>query len=353
MTRRIGDDRGFALPAVIFLVALLTLLLTSGLTRVDSDLESAMASEESTIAFAIAQSGLQAYMGSVTTRPTDGDSVRINVPGGYANVVIHLVRRPASAATPYVFLVRSTGIVINPAVGSTPQARRTVAQYARWQNSSIERRAAYTAANGIMEASSPHATVRVRGTDACGVEPAIPAVRTTNVTNPPHSALDLQGNPDLIEEGSDTGLAIATQTHIDWASTIGGGITPDYDYFRQLDFSFPVQRVAHDLSLTPGGAGTGLLIVPGDLNISGAFYFEGVILVGGRISFAGDLMVIRGLVVSGLNEQLGQNPQRTTVGNHDHDLYLYFDSCKIQRALAPFTGLAPVQNAWLDNWASY
>lgn len=350
--RRIGDDRGFALPAVIFLVALLTLLLTSGLTRVRGDHEIATASEEATIAFAIAQSGLQMYMGSVTARPNDGDSVRINVPGGYANVVTHLVRRPATTATPYMFLVRSTGIAINPAVGSAPQARRTVAQYARWQNGSIDRRAAFTAANGIMEASSPHATVLVRGTDACGVEPAIPAVRTTNITNPPHSALDLQGNPDLIEEGSTTGSTIAAQTDIDWASTIGSGITPDYDYFRQLDFSFPVQRVADDLAIS-SGAGTGLLIVPGDLRITGAFYFEGVILVGGSIDFSGDLILLRGLVVSGLNEQLGTNPQRTIVGDHDHDLYIFFDSCKIERALAPFTGLAPVQNAWLDNWAAY
>jgi hypothetical protein len=350
--RPIGNDRGFALPAVIFLVALLTLLLTTGLNRVEGDRQIATASEETTIAFAIAQSGLQAYIGSATSLPGDGDSVRINVPGGYANVVTHLVHQALTPEDRPIFLVRSTGIAINPAAGPTPQARRTVAQYVFWQIGTIERRAAYTAANGIMEASSPHATVRVRGTDACGVEPAIPAVRTTNVTNPPHSALDLQGNPDLIEEGSNTGATIAAQTHIDWASAIGGGITPDYDYFRQLDFSFPVQRVANDLSVSPG-AGTGLLIVPGDLSISGAFYFEGVILVGGRISFAGDLMVIRGLVVSGLNEQLGGNPQRTTVGNHDHDLYIYFDSCKIRRALAPFTGLVPVQNAWLDNWAAY
>jgi hypothetical protein len=205
-----------------------------------------------------------------------------------------------------------------------------------------------------MEASSPHATVLVRGADACNVEPAIPGVRTTYITNPPHSALDLQGDPGLIEQGSTMGATVAAETDIDWTSTLGGGITPDYSYFRDGDFSFPIQRVASGLSLSGTHSGTGLLIVPEDLIIAGDFfYFEGVILVGGKIDFMGDYMVIRGLVVSGLNEQLGTNPQRSTVGEHDHDLYLYFDSCKVERALAPFTGLAPVQNAWLDNWAAY
>ena len=354
MMRRIGSDRGFALPAVIFLVALLTLLLTSGLTRVQVDRQIATASEEATIAFAIAQSGLQTYIGSVASQPNDGDSVRINVPGGYANVVTHLVRSPATSADPYMFLVRSTGIAIDPAVGPMPQARRTVAQYARWRNGSIERRAAYTAANGIMEASTSHVTVFVRGDDACGVEPAIPGVRTTNLTNPPHSALDLQGNPPLIEEGSTMGSTVAAQTDIDWASVLGGSVTPDYNYFRQGDFSFPIQRATGNLAVSGVSTGTGLLIVPGDLSISGSsFYFEGVILVGGKITFAGSYMAIRGLVISGLSEQLGANPQRTPLGADDTSLYIYFDSCKTEQAMAPFTGLAPVQNAWLDNWAAY
>jgi hypothetical protein len=351
--RAIRDDRGFALPAVIFLVALLTLLLTTGLNRTEGDQRIAEASEEIVLAFGIAQSGLQTYIGSVTSQPGDADSVRINVPGGYANVVTHLVRRPGTLGDRPMFLVRSTGIAIDPLAGSTPQARRTVAQFARWQVGSMERRAAYTAANGITESASPQATVVVHGADACGVEATIPGVRTTYITNPPHTTLDLQGNPGLIEQGSTAGPVIAAQTDIDWAATLGSGVTPDYGSFRHLDFSFPVQRVAGDLTLSTGGSGTGLLIVPGDLNISGSFSFDGVMLVGGRITFAGDSMLVRGLVISGLNEQLGANPQRSSLGDHDHDLYIYFDSCKVQQALAPFTGLVPVPNAWLDNWASY
>ena len=90
-----SDDRGFALPAVIFLVALLTLLLTGRLSRVQADRQIAEASEAMADAFAIAQSGLQNYVGSQTVRPPDGDSVRINLTGGYASVISHVIRNPA------------------------------------------------------------------------------------------------------------------------------------------------------------------------------------------------------------------------------------------------------------------
>ena len=74
--RRRPDERGFALPAVIFLVALLTLLLTSGLSRVQADRQIAEASEATAEAFAIAQSGLYNYMGSLTARPPNARSRR-------------------------------------------------------------------------------------------------------------------------------------------------------------------------------------------------------------------------------------------------------------------------------------
>jgi hypothetical protein len=94
--------------------------------------------------------------------------------------------------------------------------------------------------------------------------------------------------------------------------------------------------------------------VPGDFDISGSFfYFEGIILVGGKITFSANFTQVRGLVVTGLNEQLGINPQRTEIGGGGNDLYLYYDSCKIQTAMQPLTGLAGVRNAWLDTWASY
>lgn len=353
MRHRAPDVGGFALPAVILLVALLTVLLTSGLSRVRADRQVAQASEETGNAFAIAQTGMQAYMGSVAARPPDGDSVRINVVGGYANVVAHVLHTPVDTMANQLFLIRSTGVAINPNAGSVPQGRRTVAQFAEWQTGYIERRATLTMANGVRLRNGA-STLVIWGTDACGQEPPIPAVRTTYMTGPPNPPMDTVGAPPLVQHGAGTGFLVATETDVDWPAAIGGGIAPDYRVFRQGDFAFPIQLITGTLSLGGTATGSGLLIVTGDLLLSGtSFYFEGVVLVGGKVDFGAGFNEVRGLVVSGLNEQLGLNPQRTEFGGSGKNLYLYFDACRVNQALAPLTGLTPVQNAWLDSWAAY
>jgi type II secretory pathway pseudopilin PulG len=356
MIRRWQDSRGFALPAVILLVALLTVLLTSGLSRVRTDRQIAEASDETAAALAIAESGLQAYFGTAATRPADGDSTRINVPGGYANVVVHLVRQPADTMRRSLYLVRSTGVAINPDSGAQPRALRTVAQFAEWEAGYLLRQAALTVANGLRKKGGP-ATLTFNGNDGCGAEPPIPAVWSTNwETGPPNPPPTYEPSPPgMITEGAGTGASIAAQTAIDWAGALGGNLAPDFASFQHGDSTYPIQRVTGDLTL--GGAeqsGSGILIVSGDLLLTtDNFSFQGIMLVGGRIDFDAGYHMIRGIVVSGLNEQLGINPQRTEMGGPGKDVDLSYDSCQIQAALARLSGFAPVRNAWFDNWASY
>jgi hypothetical protein len=354
MTPPLVDRRGFALPAVILLVALLTALLTSGLSRARTEHHIAEASDETAGALTIAQSGLQTYLGTVTTRPPDGDSTRINVTGGYANVVIHLVRQPADTTQRSLYLVRSTGVVITPDSGAEPRAQRTVAQFAEWEAGYMLHGAALTAANGIQQRNGS-SNLYFSGNDACATDPPIPAARTTEMTTqPPASTPTFVPAPGLIEEGSGTGFTITQQTAIDWDGALGDELVPDYTTFQDGDLSFPIQRTLGDLSLDGALTGSGLLIVGGDLTIDGtSFEFNGIILVGGSIVFRAPLQIVRGLVVSGLNESLGANPQRTQVGGHHNDLYILYNSCFIRAATAPLTGLIPVRNAWLDTWASY
>ena len=355
MMRRARGERGFALPAVIFLVALLTLLLTSGLSRVQADRQIAEASEATADAFAIAQSGLQNYVSSQTTRPPDGDSVRINLTGGYANVISRVIRNPADTLEKSLYLVRSTGFVINPLAGSLIQAQRTVAQFADWQTGSIERRAAFTAANGIRREAADGEARSISGLDVCGIEPAIPGVRADTVTGDPAS-VSFNGTPALIMQGSLAGPTVALETEIDWAGATSPAFVPDYTSFQNGDiFGFSIQRVAGNLTLNGGYAGSGIFIVPGNLDIEGAtFYFEGIILVGGEIQFDADIIIIDGLAYSGLNEQQGANPPRSEIDTDSNwFLRIRFDSCKVRQALAALTGLAPVANAWLDSWAKY
>jgi hypothetical protein len=359
MSRVAADRRGFALPAVILLVALLTVLLTSGLSRARTERQIAQASDEMATALTVAQSGLQTYMGTVTSRPADGDSTRINVIGGFANVVVHLVRRPADSTQRSLYLVRSTGIAINPDSGSAPRARRTVAQFAEWEPAYLLRRAAFTAANGIRKnAGSELAWHRISGVDWGSVcspsEASIPGLRTTDTALvDPDPAVTYQGSPGLIEHGAGQGAAIAAQTGVDWAAALGPALVPDYTTFRNGDWDFPIQRVLGNLTPPVLAGGSGLLIVSGDMTIEGALVFNGVILVGGDIDFdENSSVVVRGLVVSGLNYQLGMSPGRSDIGD-GLILDIRFASCYVEQAAARLRGFAPVRNAWLDTWATY
>jgi type II secretory pathway pseudopilin PulG len=348
-------ERGFALPAVIFLVALLTLLLTSGLSRVQADRQIAEAGEATADAFAVAQSGLQNYVGSQTSRPPDGDSVRINLTGGYANVISRVIRNPADTTENFLYLVRSTGFVINPLAGSAIQAQRTVAQFADWQTGSIERRAAFTAANGLRRETADGEPRSISGLDACGVEPAIPGVLADTVTGDP-DAVALDGAPALIMQGSGAGPVVAFDTEIDWARATSAAFVPDYTTFRNGDIlGYSIQRVPGSLQLNGAYAGSGIFIVPGNLDInSGTFYFDGIIMVGGELELDAETIIIDGLVYSGLDEQLSTNPARSEIDTEvNWFLRIRFHSCKVNQALAALTGLAPVPNAWQDSWARY
>jgi type II secretory pathway pseudopilin PulG len=349
-------ERGFALPAVIFLVALLTLLLTSGLTRVQSDRQIAEAAEATADAFAIAQSGLQNYLGTRTARPPNGDSVRINVTGGYANVIAEVVRNPADTNLNELYLVRSTGIAINPLAGATPQARRTVAQFANWQPGWVRRRGALTTTRTPTSQGSDLGTPRVfSGVDECGVEPPIPGLRT--VSGAPTVGVTYTGGPPgLLEQGPGQGPTIAVETGIDWLGALSPGFVPDYNSFQNGDNSFSIQRVMGNLSSAGAMSGTGLLIVEGDLQPLGpGFYFEGVILVGGAFYMDADTNVVHGMVFTGLSRLADPPlvPLPTRFGGDGEVSRVYFNSCKVNQAVAALKGMIGLGNAWLDFWATY
>jgi hypothetical protein len=89
---------------------------------------------------------------------------------------------------------------------------------------------------------------------------------------------------------------------------------------------FPVIRVAGNLTLPAGGQGQGVLLVDGDLTISGTFRFYGVIIVLGVARVRG------GTVYGGLMARGNANGNgRSEVRNPGRVLY---SACAVQRALA-------------------
>ncbi len=360
-------EDGFALPITLFVVTLVTIMLTTVFVRVQIDHRIGQSSGDNVDALAVAQSGLHIYLGTANfdacwraVRPLDGDSIRINVNDGYADVVANVVQKPADTLAAWMYIIRSTGRIIEPTQGSDPQAVRTVAQFAEWHTNTIDVLAAFTAANGLESPASSFNSGELKGNDQAPSgckDPNVSALRVPNNQDPASlPGFVLNGTlPYVVDAGSGQDLALLTR--IDWLSTITGGVEADYDYFKLWDLSFPVMLVDAPSDTVNFGTAytpaTGLLIVTGDLVIEGGAYlqFNGVVLVGGEIEFDAADQRFDGIVISGLNEQLGQNQDR---GDQDGNfLDIDYNSYYVRQALQSLAGWAPVENGWVDNWASY
>ncbi len=361
----LSSERGFALPLTILVVTVMTMLIAAAHVRVRADRIIAESSGATVTAFAVAQSGLNRYFvyyDSINVRPPDGDSLRINVTDGYADVLAYKVRSPADTMEPELYIVRSTGFLIEPTRGSDPQAQRTVAQFAQWQSAAMKLSGgaigAITAANGVQVDSVGLGRVRVYGNNQCGTAPSVPGVRVPldtltfpGDTTPSASDFDvLTGSPALLPQG--TGLSVATDTEIDWESIVNGDFDAEYDTFRSWDSSYPTMLVTGDLTVSDAG-GYGLLMVTGDLTLNGFFFsWRGIVLVGGRIVSNTMFTALRGVTVTGLNVLLGMSPLMGQMGGGIGDFHEYHE-CEVRNALNSLVGFVPIGNAWIDNWAVY
>ena len=351
-SRRV-NERGFALPLTILVITVMTMLIATANVRARADRAIAESSGATVTAFAVAQSGLNryfAYYDSLNARPVDGDSLRINVPSGYANVRAYKVRSPTDTMEPEVYIVRSTGFPIEPSRGSYPQAQRTVAQFAQWQSASMNITGVVTAANNWV--IGPSTDVDVRGNDHCSPAAAtVTGVRTTSTSTLVPS--DFDDITSLIQSG--TGSAVADATLIDWASIVGGQFDADYDSYQAWDASYPTMLITGDATID-NFAGMGLLIVTGNLTLTGSVLnWKGVVLVGGGLTVdvvAGVYGYFRGVTVTGLNAQLGMSPPANLISGGSLIDFNYH-RCEVQNALNSLIGFVPVPNAWIDNWATY
>lgn len=353
----LGNQRGIALPLTIFVVTVMTILLAAAFAQVSAERRLAAGSSDAIAALTVAQSGLDrylAYRNSLRLRPADGDSQRINLVGGYADVVARVVQRPpADTLEPWTYLIRSTGSVILPALGARVQARRTVAQFAQWQVGRMRQIAAFEAANGLRD-QNPATGVRIVGDDYCNARPAIASVRAASGSSLSRGSY----SPAPVIGGS--GTQLADTIGVDWARIVSGGFEPDYRTLRLREWAYKSVLIQGDATLAAGSGsiwGNGLLIVTGDLTTTGngAVFWYGIVLVGGEIVFNARHTHFYGLVISGLNHALPGPPPRAgqlggTAGRRYHVDYA---SCYVEPTLARLTGFAPVRNGWMDNWAEY
>lgn len=356
-TRR--PRRGAALPVVILVMSILAISLTAAFTVNSNELRSVDNQEEQVAAFALAESGRERYLEDRASfgfvdEPAASESVRVVLSGGYADVVVTRLRVSAGGI-PGLYALRSTGVRTNPRMPGVPAATRTVGQIIKWETGNLSIPGAFTSLSGIIKNGGAG---QFSGVDQCGMLPSVGGVAVP--TSPGYTqsgGLSIPtGDPPIKDLGPQP--ASNDSARIDWAGVLSGAsLTPTLTVppstfpgpaaFADTSY-WPIIKVNGDLALP--NSGRGILIVSGNFSVNGGQIWDGLLLVGGTITSNGGNQ-INGATISGLNLQLGMAVPASSIANGEK--YFRYNSCILARALKPFQGIVPLDNAWTDNWASY
>jgi len=360
MARRHGRTRrGIALPTILFLIAILSVLAAGAITIVGSERRVLGNEGFSTQAFALARTGLDQFLlsrdslGFTSVPPAPVESVRVMLSGGFADVVMERVREEGagSVVSPAMYVVRSRGVLLDRSSRPRPIAERTLAQYARWQRPSMQVLAAHVALGGIVRSGVSGST---SGLDACGAASAVAGVGVP--TTPGFTGgggAGPVGVPPVLDLG--TAAQTAQAIALDWdgivsqgiaAATVQlpGGLWPNGAQWGDPTF-WPVILVTGDFTVPTDGRG--LLVVTGNLTMPSLRTWQGIVLAGGTLQVSAGATV-SGALVTGLNAKLGVAVGSDQVAG---DFVSQYDSCLVARALSAFDGLSALRNATTDRWA--
>ena len=350
--------RGVALPMALFVVVVLTILLAAGFATLSSERRVHANDEAALDAFTLAETGLELFIakrdsfGFTAAPPAWSESTRVSLGGGYADVILKRIRYDTLMGR-YGYVVRSHGVSTVAALSGTPQAERTVAEYAVWQAGSMNVLAGWTSLSGLHKNGS---SVMGSGADQCGKQPAVAGVAVPG--NPGYTQnggqLAPQGNPP-VDTVAPTPAQMSDSVKIDWAGLAGGtAVTPDitippgsWPSFTNPNY-WPTILVQGNFALPGDGQGT--LIVTGSLTISGNITWNGVLLVGDNLTSNGN-NAVNGATVTGLNVKLGATLPPNDIGNGTKSFN--YNSCNVAKAMAGMGQLVGYSNAWVDNWPTY
>lgn len=351
------NRRGAMLPLTVLLLALMGVAVAITYSRISSERRITGDSRAQLGAFAVAQSGLNRFLSTLNGKPAGPFPVTVvynDLPGGTAQVDLRQLRESTTTLLPALYVISSRGryTAAKRFDAMAPASERTVATYALWTPAPFDLNAGFTSLSGIQKNGGSGA---LSGVDRCGAQAAIPGVAVPNGGYVGDVTI-INGNPDDAAVGMGTGGLGGTakdEVDIDWAGIIAGTyLPPAYTYpawptAAQMN-NWPITRVNGDLTLP--GSGKGILIVTGNLTISGGDQWEGLVLVGGTITSNGNNTVYGG-TVSGLNVKIGVAVPSSVIAN-GNKTYQY-DSCSLNRALGKVGSIQRVRNGWSDNWSTY
>ena len=351
------NRRGAVLPLSVIVLALMGVAVAITHSQVSSERRIASDQRAQLGAFAVAQSGLSRYLSAVSAKPAGPVDINYtDLPGGTAQVSLRMLRESTTTLLPAIYVITSRGV--NTAAkrfnSMAPAAERTVATYALWVPAPFDLNGAFTSLSGMHKNGSSGA---FNGVDGC-VGSGMPAIAGAAVPNALYTGdfTPINGNPpdDPVYMGTPgIGGTAKEEVDIDWAGILAGTyfppgyVLPAWPTAAQFN-NWPVVRANGDFTLP--GSGKGILIVTGDLTMSGGDQWEGLVLVGGTVTSNGNNSVL-GATVSGLNVKLGVAVAQSVIANGNKNFQ--YNSCNLTRALGKIGSIQRVRNGWTDTWSSY
>ncbi len=376
---------GFALPMAILVTVVLATTVAVSLSVTSSDSSSNLAVKGEARALAVAQAGLEQYLlrrqdlafwqqdptkaalAAVPDPATySAESLMVRVPGGFAYVRAQLVRPELSMTQPALYFITSAGTdTVSRGSGKSffLKPKRAVGVYAVWNTNVLNVMASWLSLTGLVK----NGTGVISGVDMCGKKADMAGVLV------PNGELQVQGQSAYFGgtppvDTSQTTSQLKSAAGIDWNavknqnSIVADFVVPPQSFptaawFNSDTTRWPIIRIENS-----GGSefplpnvGRGMLIVEGNLSISGDNMWSGVILVGGKLTSNGK-NVVAGATLSGLDALL---PDYTYNGNdasksgddataNGNKSYIY-NSCSVDQATKGMQSFRPMPNTWVDN----
>jgi hypothetical protein len=281
-----------------------------------------------------------------------------------AYITVTRLRHRSGIAIPAVYFIQARGVDKRFKLGgqlSAVDAQRSVGLYAQWNTNTMQVVSAWTSLNGLRKGGN---SGQLNGNDECGVMPAIAGTAVGKGDIVYSGSADwAQGSPPI--DTSKTPSELAGSMKVDWNGIINGNLIPaDFtvgpdafpaaDWFAADTTRWPVIRIKTNGFVLPN-AGRGILIVEGDMVISGSNMWDGVILVGGKLTSNG-FNTVAGAVITGLNVLLpgAPTPADSEILEQDNSqangtkTYVY-SSCKVARATKALERYRVLANTWADN----
>jgi hypothetical protein len=381
--RKHEDAEGFAVPAALLALVIVGAVITGGFFIASQASLTSGSADRSRQAFYAAEQGIQQVLGTWTRADFEALGSAPDTVTGYvatsANDTTGRYVAEVRRLDQELYLITATGY--SQSRDWRNDAARKLAEVVRTQVWNVPANGALYVFGGV----SVKGTALISGEDAdngsCNStgSAAVPGITTSDsslvkgtIASGPDASKGIWGDPPVLEDttlnassllnyGDVTFDALAGQADVTLSggtltgigpSTTGGscdtGASTNWGdplYTGQPCSSyFPIVYSSGDLHISTGN-GQGVLLVAGNLQISGNFTFDGVVIVKGSMSTSGNGNHVNGVVIVNSDSVALDATASSSTGSS----VLQYSSCSAQKALSGHERAEPiVSRSWFD-----